>query len=225
MKRKKEVPADLLAYLKKQDEMKKVALSKLYMLCTMPVRAVKMKMLIDEVSGNDKFRTAIIPAVDIYVSNNPILKEGFLRRDSISYFVAGTRLPFPYGHVYASSGYVCLGNIFVPSAVPIYSASMPIETLFLHNDRNLSHGGAHLAITEEMEKDIKSIIHKERITLSGMACRVKAKRNIIAGDEIWNLSADVASQADLPRALDIMERIYAVMFVKKEDETDEAVRG
>ena len=214
MKREKEVPADLLAYLKKQEEMKQAALSKLDILCTMPVRAVKMKMLIDEVS-----------AVDIYVSNNPILKEGFLRRDSISYFVAGTRLPFPYGHVYASSGYVCLGNIFVPSAVPIYSASMPIETLFLHNDRNLSHGGAHLTITEDMAKDIKDIIHKECITLSGMARHVKADRDIIAGDEIWNLSADVASQADLPRALDIMERIYAVMFVKKEEnEENEAVR-
>lgn len=225
MKREKEVPADLLAYLKKQDEMKKAALSKLDILCTMPVRAVKMKMLVDEVSGDDKFRTAIIPAVDIYVSNNPILKEGFLRRDSLSYFVAGTRLPFPYGHVYASSGYVCLGNIFVPSAVPIYSASMPIETLFLHNDRNLSHGGAHLTITEEKAKGIKDIIHKERIVLSGMSRHVKAGRDIIAGDEIWNLSADVASQADLPRALDIMERIYAVMFVKKEENGEnEAVR-
>ena len=80
MKREKEVPADLLAYLKKQEEMKQAALSKLDILCTMPVRAVKMKMLIDEVSGDDKFRTAIIPAVDIYVSNNPILKEEFLRQ-------------------------------------------------------------------------------------------------------------------------------------------------
>lgn len=217
MKREKEVPADLLAYLKEQKE-KKATLSQMNIFCTYPVRAVKMKVLLSkEMIKNDVaegFRTVIIPSIDVYASNKPRLKDGFLKRDALSFFVSGTRIPMPFGHVYAESGYVCLGTIFVPSAVPERAVSMPIETLFLHNDRNLSHGNSHLYITKEKCDKIWDIIKLNRIKPCGLGERVEDKRDIIKNDEIWNLSADVADQKSLPDALYIMSQVYDIIFPK-----------
>lgn len=224
MKREKEVPEDLLKYLKSRNEKRK-AMEKLNIFCTHPVKAVKMKILdndfckrknIDDGTRYEGFRTVIIPAIDVYVSNRPFLKPGYLKRDAISFFVAGTRTPLPYGHIYADSGYVCLGSIFVPSGIPERAATMPIETLFLHNDRNLSHGNSHLYISEGQYREIRRIIERSniRIQTSTLADRVIPKRDIIQNDEIWNLSADVVEQRSLPDALSIMEEIYAVIFPK-----------
>ena len=215
MKREKEVPADLLAYLKERNE-RKARLSSMDIFCTYPVRAVKMQVLLSrEMIKNGKeedFRTVIIPAIDVYVSNKPKLKQGFLNRDALSFYVSRTRTPLPYGHVYAESGYVCLGTIFVPSAVPERAVSMPIETLFLHNDRNLSHGNSHLHITKEKSDMIWDVIALNRINPCSLGRQVDDKRDIIKHDEIWNLSADVAEQKSLPDALRIMSRIYDIIF-------------
>lgn len=217
MKREKEVPADLLAYLK-SEKVKKAKLPEMDVFCTYPVRAVKMKVLLNRETvknkGREGFRTVIIPSVDVYTTKSPKLKDGFLNRDALSFFVAGTRTPLPFGHIYASSGYVCLGTIFVPSAVPERAAMMPVETLFLHNDRNLSHGNSHLQITKEKSDKIYDIIIMNHINLGSLGAMVGHARDIIENDEIWNMSADVAQQKPLPEALHIMSRIFDIIFPK-----------
>lgn len=227
MKRENEVPASLLAYLeqqKKQQEWReKNQVGKLDIYCTIPVRAVKMKILGDD--GKDQFRTVVIPSVDVYLMNRPKLKPGYFRREAMSYFVAGTRKAFPYGHVYIDSGCICLGNIFVPSAVPEMSVTMPLETLFLHNDRNLSHGNNHLSISREKAARVERIIRERGIVLSKLA-DVVIKRpgaDIIMNDEIWNLGACVAEQMPLPQALNTMTSVYDVIF-KKYDMQDDGMK-
>lgn len=215
MKREKEVPEGLLAYFERQKQEAERALNQLDIFCSFPVRAVKMSILTNNYE-KEEFRMVIIPPVDVYTTNKAFLKQGYLKRDALSYFIAGTRKVFPYGHVYAESGYICLGTIFVPSAVPERSAAMPLETLFLHNDRNLSHGNSHLYIERREAYDIKDLVKQYGIKLSTLSNVVinNPGNDIIKHDEIWNLSADVAAQKSLPEALNIMSEIYKIVFRK-----------
>ena len=213
MKREKEVPANLLRYLEQHKLNRCTEFNNLDMLCHVPIRIVKMRILVDK-EHNEDFRMVIIPAVDVYTTDKAVLKKGFLKRDSLSYFVSGTHMPFPYGHIYAKSGYICLGSIFVPSAVPEMSVTMPLETLFLHNDRNLSHGDSHLHINKDQASKISDIMIENNIMESWLSRDVTKKpgEDIIKNDQIWNLSADVAGQKSLPKALDIMSSVYAIIF-------------
>lgn len=220
MKREKEVPAEFLEYQKKQKEPAAIRqFNTLKIYCAVPVRAVKMKM-IRNMNYEEDFRTAIIPSVDVYTSGKAFLRKDCLKRDALSYFISNTHTVFPYGHIYADSGYVCLGTIFVPSAVPKRSPTLPLETLFLHNDRNLSHGGGRLFIDGEQALLIHQIMRENEIKLSSLSEGVEEHRNLIKYDEIWNLSADVADQKALPEALNIMSQVYDVIF-KKENEEEE----
>lgn len=218
MKREKEIPVELLNWLMIQEENKTVeGFDELKLFCTIPVHAVKMKIINEK--WDENFRTVIIPAIDIYITKRAILKKGFFKRDALYFFISGTHTPFPYGHIYKDSGSICLGSIFVPSAIPERSPAMPIETLFLHNDRNLSHGNSHLYIDKETATLIKNIIDNADIKLSTLSRKMLIKSiDVIANDEIWNLSADVAEQKPLPEALNIMETIYNIIF--KFDEVD-----
>lgn len=216
MKREKEIPATLLAWLAaRKSQVNKKVFDTLDIYCTVPVRAVKMRILKEKNDG-ERFATVIIPAVDVYTTDKAMLKEGYLKRDHLSYFISETRKVFPYGHIYADSGYVCLGSIFVPSAVPERSSTLPLETLFLHNDRNLSHGNSHLTISPEQSDKIHTIMEQNRINLEKRSDRVVSKpgADIIKYDEIWCLSACVAEQKPLPEALRIMSAVYDVVFEK-----------
>lgn len=216
MKREKEVPAGLIKYLEYKNQETERVLNKLNIFCSFPIRVVKMSILMNDYDG-EIFQMVAIPPVDVYTTNRACLKQGFLRRDTLSYFVAGTHKAFPYGHVYAESGCICLGSIFVPSAVPERSAAMPLETLFLHNDRNLSHGNSHLWINKDDAKEIEKLIEHYKIHLSKLSKVVinQPGQDIIRNDEIWNLSADVVAQKSLPEALNIMSEIYKVVFRKE----------
>lgn len=224
MKREKEVPLSLIDYLsKKKNREENQKIKSLDLICSVPVKAVKMRIY-DGHKTNESFCTVIIPPVDIYAAGEAELRPGFLRRDILAYMIAGTKKVFPYGHVYASTGYICLGSIFVPSAVPERSPSMPLETLFLHNDRNLSHGNSHLFIRKEQASAIDDIIKKNDIMLNVLGSRVVNEPgiDIIKNDEIWNLSVCVARQKMLPEALDIMEKIYDIVFeISKNSEKEE----
>lgn len=212
MKREKEVPAELLAYLEAHKLQNNKSFNKLEIFCSVPVRAVRMKILSGKYNNDESFRTVIIPPVDVYTTDKAELKKGYLKRDALSFFIGGTHKVFPYGHIYAKSGYVCLGSIFVPSAIPERSVTMPLETLFLHNDRNLAHGESHLFITSKQEDAINKIMNDNKIKLSKLGLEVADGNDIIKNDEIWNLSADVAEQKLLPDALRIMEKVYEVIF-------------
>lgn len=219
MKKEREFPVDLLNWLEKEKEHRKDEIfNNLKLFCTMPVRAVKMNIL--RGMYDEDFYTVIIPAIDIYVTEKAALKDGYIKQDALYYFIAGTRHTFPYGHIFEHSGSICLGSIFVPSAVPERSPAMPIETLFLHNDRNLSHGHSHLFIDRDQMAEITNIIKENDICLMGLGAKVinRVNLDLIAEDEIWNLSADVAAQKPLPEALSIMEEIYHVIFDKESEE-------
>lgn len=222
MKRVKEVPPELLAYIEKRRQVVDPASVQSDIFCTLPVRAVKMSITRPE--SDQPFHTVIVPATDIYTMGKAQLKKGFLKRDALSYFVAGTRKAFPYGHVYESSGHICLGSIFVPSAVPEYSAAMPLETLFLHNDRNLSHGNSHLHIDRAAAKEIRDLIRANNIRFSFYGWNVRDGVDIIACDEIWNLSVDVVEQKPLPEALQIMSHVYHIVFRKDREKEKERRR-
>ncbi len=228
MNRQKEVPAELLAYMERvKTQANNKVFNTLDIFCRVPVRAVRMRILRKDYE-KEEFCTVIIPAVDVYTTGKAELKKGFFKRDALSFFVSGTHKAFPYGHVYDGSGTICLGSIFVPSAVPERSVTMPLETLFLHNDRNLSHGNSHLVVTAETVKGIESIIGKYKINPSVITLDIEKGVDIIRNDELWNLSADVVEQKPLPEALRIMSAIFDVIFLeerkKEEQRNKEAQR-
>lgn len=223
MKREKEFPASLLNWLERESRRQEAEVfNNLQLFCTLPVRAVKMKIL--QKNYEEDFRTVIIPAIDIYITEKAFLKTGFFKREALYFFISGTKATFPYGHVFEHSGAICLGDIFVPSAVPERSPAMPIETLFLHNDRNLNHGHSHLFIDEDQAAMIGEIIKESQVKLSNLGKEVikKPGLDIIASDEIWNLSADMAEQKPLPEALFIMTKVYNVIFRQEDEESVES---
>lgn len=214
MKREKEMPAELLKYLHMLKIQKNNMFNSQNLFCTIPVRMARMKILKNR-EHDEAYCNVIVPAVDVYTTDTARLKNGYLRRDSLSYYVAGTKKAFPFGHVYAGNGNLCLGTIFVPSGVPENSVTLPLETLFLHNDRNLSHGQASLYIKKEQSKMVSTLLKRHQIVLSELAQDVTMQTgeiNIIKNDQIWKLSADVAEQKALPRALEIMEQVYGIIF-------------
>ena len=210
-----EVPEYVTAQLKKQKEAEKASiLSKMGQVtkfCTTPVRSVKMALYRD---GRHQMEMVIIPAVDIYVKERTFFNDGqFLSREGILYYVADTKKAFPLAHVYKDSGHLCLGNIFVPSKVPLHSPQQPLETLFLHNDRVLSHGGASLQLEHDVKQQILAILLFNNIELSDSTLdEFKTLKELLAEDTIWKLSAEVYQQKDLLNALSIMTQIYNIIF-------------
>ena len=125
-----------------------------------------------------------------------------------------TGRPFPYGHIFSSSGYVCLGSIFVPSTVSVHNPQQPLETLFLHNDRNTGHGGASITVTEKIIEDVKESLTYHDIEFTNDVERTfVSKTNILKNDALWILSADVVRQIpDMLVATDIMDHIFRIVF-------------
>ena len=218
LKRINEVPLDLLQYLDRKQQVKKAAsFEELAPFASYPVREVKMKILRND---TETFCPVVIPAVDVFTrGRDPVLRPGFLKRDSLAFFINGTKEAFPFGHVYRGSGSICLGSLFVPSAVPQYSPAMPLETLFLSNDRNLNHGCARLSIPEEKVREILNILSQAGVEPSAARFGLAPGRSLLKNDEIWNLSADVAEQKPLPDALSIMASVYRIVFAPKSAES------
>ena len=129
LKREKEVPKDLLTYLEQeQRRVRAASFDGLHHFVSYPEREVKMKIVRNTPEGfQDGFYSVIIPAVDVFTrGKSPLLRPGFLKRDALSFFVSGTKEAFPFGHVYRSSGSICLGSLFVPSAVSLINVGEAI---------------------------------------------------------------------------------------------------
>lgn len=223
LKREKEVPKDLLAYLEqKQQRVQAAAFDGLHHFISYPEREVKMKIMRDTQEGfQDGFHSVIIPAVDVFTrGKSPLLRPGFLKRDALLFFVGGTKEAFPFGHVYHDSGSICLGSLFVPSAVPEYAPAMPLETLFLSNDRNLNHGRGRLIVEKAEVCAVMQLLSGAGIQLS-QGSFIKEEKNLLMNDMIWNLSADVAEQKPLPEALSVMASVYAIIFKTAKERAQE----
>lgn len=223
MKRVKEVPAQVIATIKSEHERAMDSVLQQYKhFCTLPVRPARMRVLRVQ-EDTEELEQVIVPATAIYLKPNGFLGKDYLNRDALTYTVAGNRIPFPFGHIYRSSGHVCLGNIFVPSKVSRFCPQQPLETLFLHNDRNLGHGNAFLSIGEPQVQKIRKILEDYQIPLSVDADHgLKAGQNLLIEDSIWLIGADVYKQAEtLQQALHCMEQIYQIVFNTKTSQKKE----
>ena len=222
MKKYDNVPDEILAALQAQKEERAAlaALNKLgkkKCICTLPVRVAKMNILRGEKTNMEM---VIVPATDIYASPEAFFDGGqFLDRNGMSYFIADTLKAFPLGHVYTGSGHICLGNIFVPAKVPIHSPQEPLETLFLHNDRRLSHGGASLILDGTTIQSIKMLLLMNGVDLcEEILQELKSGRELLSDDLIWKISVEVQQQKPLLDALNLMSQVYDLIFRKKDEE-------
>ena len=214
MKRLDHVPEQVLEKIKTDHERAVECILEKYQLYeSLPVRPVRMRMFRSS-TGTDFLAQTIVPATSIYLSKHAFFDEEHIDRNAITYTVSGTKKPFPYGHIYAASGHVCLGSIFVPSKISRYSPQQPLETLFLHNDRNLGHGNAKLFLTEAQLKKIAECLEDNGVQMSKDAGdSLRPCHNVLQDDGIWLLGADVYSQKeDLQEAVRIMETVYSIIF-------------
>lgn len=219
MKRLKEIPSSVLTSIKNEHdrELRKV-FTEYEWYCDLPVRPVRMKILRGRTA---ELEQTIVPATSIYIRPKGFLDEEHLNRDAITYSIRGMKIPFPYGHIYQGSGHVCLGSIFVPSKVSKYSPQQPLETLFLHNDRNLNHGNASLTLSEETIQGVYGMLQKYGINVSEEVQEsLRPNWNVLKDDGVWALGADVYRQvywqgANVLDAIKIMEEVYGIIFERE----------
>lgn len=215
MKRLKEVPDAVLKHIKKEHERTAShKIARYIYFCTLPTRPARMQVLLEH--GVDFVQT-IVPPTSIYLASHAFLDGEHIDRDCLAYFVAGTQNAFPLAHVYSGSGNICLGSIFVPNKVSRYTPQQPLETLFLHNDRVLNHGGASLRLDKETVRDVAGILRESGIELSeNMLPFLKADYELLKEDGIWRIAAEVYQQKeDLRDAVNVMDMVYKRIFIQE----------
>lgn len=184
--------------------------------CSLPTRVARMNTLRE--STGEAIRDVIIPPTTICVNPGGFIDPVTLNRDALTFYVRNGA--FPLGHIYKGSGHICLGNIFVPSRVSVYTPAQPLETLFLHNDRNFNHGGATLSISDTVTTKVLQILNDNYITLSNDALAISDLSNILENDTLWIMSADVLEQTSMVTAVAIMDEIYTHIFAPKHQRKD-----
>lgn len=214
MKKLDAIPHEVLEHIQSEHER---ALAKVLTgetaIAKLPARIVQMRILRPN-QDLSSIETVVAPPVHVYIAKDRVIDNTLLTTASIRYVLPYTGEPFPYGHIFKSSGYVCLGSIFVPSVVSIYNPQQPLETLFLHNDRNTGHGGASITLTEQIINDVRDLLayHDIRFT-SDVERTFVSQQNILRNDALWILSADIVRQIpDMLVATDIMEHIFRIVF-------------
>lgn len=187
----------------------------------LPMHTANMNIMINESTGECAIRPVIIPEIAIYIDAMGIRDDADKRykgisRDKIEYHIVSNNASFPLSHVYSHSGYLCLGNIFVPPYVPLHSPQQPLETLFLHNDRNYHHGGPELMVTQSMVSDIKMILLYSLPKSSYKKIPIELiPGNWVINDKIWHLSAWILTSLPKDMAFNLMQKIYNIVFPNK----------
>lgn len=213
MKKEQVVPQSVLDTIQSESQRAIMTMLKGYTdYTTLPIRVAGMR--IDRPSRGMAVEPVIVPATIIYLSPNGVHDEDTIYTEALKYVIQNTSKPFPFGHVYTSTGHLCLGDIFVPSKISKYNPQQPLETLFLYNDHNTSHGSAKVVLTPTTVDRVLAYIHEAGIDItSDIEKTFLADINLIANDAIWILSAEVASQtSNLGKALVIMENVYSQIF-------------
>lgn len=180
-----------------------------------PMHTANMRILSGTVSKHDDtIMKTIIPELSLFIDTNYI-KGDELSRSAIEYRIGYNNAPFPMGHVFGSSGSLCLGNIFVPNMIPKYSPMQPLETLFLHNDRNKNHGNPQLNVDEQQQKAIKNILNNAYHNDFPMPFMINIKNDWILNDTLWRIGNYLLNTLDKEMAFSVMHDIFIVVFPSK----------
>lgn len=177
-----------------------------------PMHVANMRILTSDISEATAILPVIIPAMAIYL-NESVARDGLIARDAIGYKIASNHAAFPLSHVFDDSGWLCLGNIFVPARVPLHSPQQPLETLFLHNDRNLAHGHPHLHLTRGTKTAIGQLIREACGYEVVLPFEVQTT-NWVAHDVLWRIGHYLLVNLPTPQAYRVMSTIFALVFPK-----------
>lgn len=174
-----------------------------------PIHTAMMKVLLPD--GNTDTIQTIIPEMAIYVKTK---SQTTVARDAIEYRITYNNVPFPLAHVYGSSGYLCLGSVYVPPVVPIHSPQLPLETLFLYNDRVLSHGNPSIPLTNTQKQEISAYMKQVFPKFSNFDVDLTVA-NWVANDTLWRLGNYVLTNTEtVDDAYNIMENVFKLIFTK-----------
>lgn len=217
MKKLSEVPESALSAIQTEHQRALSMLGDRKPIATIPIREVKMK--IDRPSQDrSKLESVIVPEIVVYYHSRGGDDGGYYRRNGLSYFLKETNTPFPFGHLYSSSGSVCLGSIFVPSKISLHTPTQPLEALFLHNDHHVAHGGAKVELQKKQIDKALDLLQEAGVLLSHDAKTTFVKdENIIKNDAPWIISSDVVNQLPMDRALYVMDKFFKIIFNNKEE--------
>ena len=214
MKIETKVPDILTSYLETEHEK---ALRSMFhgkdFAMTLPMHTSNFALLNDDNTanyqiGNTKIKKVIIPPLNIYI-NKRLIKDNMIPRNGIEYRIKYNNQPFPIAHVYGDSGYLCLGNIFVPSYVPLYSPQTPLETLFLHNDRYIAHGHPKLIISKKDKQYIYDYVENKLNT----KINIPIDKDWIRHDTLWRISNLVFEESkNTKESFEIMENVFKIVF-------------
>lgn len=173
-----------------------------------PMHTANMRMLdTDEHGSETSIRRTVIPEVLITI-NPTAVKDGMISRHGLHYTLAQNKQAFPIAHVYSGGGSLCLGGIFVPAFIPKYSPQQPLETLFLHNDRHVSHGNPQLPVSDEQRQAIVEIVY----TLNKVFPIDVHHNEWVKKDTLWRIGEYMLNHYPKEQAFKIMNDIFIILF-------------
>lgn len=174
-------------------------------------------------SGKAEIKPTIIPPLNIFVDPHGIVNNTILRQ-YLSYRIQYNNNPVPLSHVFNGSGHLCLGDIFVPEAIPYHSPQQPLETLFLANDRNMAHGDPILYVSNETKNKIAEILVRCKgqsaelnTYIDDLITLLQNEKNWCEHDVLWQIGNVLLSifKHDKNQAFKTANDIYSLIFARK----------
>lgn len=151
----------------------------------LPMHTANMRVF-DAFNGNESIREVIVPDLLVSVERNGInMDKQQIKKNAIGYQIASNGAAVPLAHIYSGSSRLCLGNIFVPPFVPQNSPQQPLETLFLHNDRNIGHGHPKIPMTIKQLTEVQDILHG--VGIDEVNTDYTSPTSWVLNDTLWNI--------------------------------------
>lgn len=180
-----------------------------------PMHVANMKIYSPE---GDKLTRVILPDIAVFLSQN-LIRGNKVSKQGIGYAVAYNGASFPLAHIYSNSGWLCLGSLFVPAMVSLYTPLAPLETLLVFNDRCMSHGNPRLAVSKKQREQLESFLLGWFPSFNDSGIDL-TKENYVVEDTIWRISAFVLEHSDdISTAYARMDDVYRLLFPKTQTKT------
>ena len=207
------IPENLNDYLKSENQLALESLLKDANAVKIPMHTAPMKIL--DLNNTPKIKQIIVPPINVYMLKNYMLDDNFIDRNGLSYHVSYNNERFPIAHVY-KSGLLCLGSIFVPSKISIYTPLQPLETLFLNNDRVVAHGDVSLKLNKQQLNKINDLLINID-DIDRYLNRLSENKNIVKNDSLWLLSNHILETSKTKeKAFALMNNVYKIIFERTE---------